>query len=81
MGDQAGQTKDDVTRDVMHSGTNVVYAGGKVSRGTLTVNDNASKADIEKIVEILKENKAKKVTRMIGASGKINTSPVNAAFV
>lgn len=52
----AAETLDDITKDVLASGTNVLYAGNKTSRagldGGLTV------TDIRKVVNQLKRNKA-----------------------
>lgn len=39
LGAQAGQTLDSVTRDVLAGGTNVIYAGGKTARASLTADD------------------------------------------
>lgn len=39
LGAQAGRTLDSITRDIMCGGTNVIYAGGKTSRSTLTASD------------------------------------------
>ena len=39
LGSQAGRTLDSITRDVMAGGTNVIYAGGKLSRSALTSDD------------------------------------------
>lgn len=36
LGGQAGRTLDSITRDVVNSGTNVIYAGGVTSRASLT---------------------------------------------
>lgn len=39
LGSQAGRTLDSVTRDVLAGGTNVIYAGGRASRESLTTAD------------------------------------------
>lgn len=81
MGDQGGQTLDDITRDVIHAGTQVIYCGGQVARNALLVTNNITYAEIEKAVELLKTGLARKITTMVDASGKINTSPINSAFI
>jgi len=81
LGDQAGETKDVLTRDVMNAGTQVIYCGGKTARNTIVATDAITYAELEKAEELLKEGRAKTITRMIGASGKISTSPVASAFI
>ena len=39
LGSQAGRTLDTITREVLAGGTNVMYAGEKTSRATLTADD------------------------------------------
>lgn len=39
LGSQAGRTLDSITRDILMGGTNVLYAGEKLSRATLTMSD------------------------------------------
>ncbi len=52
----AAETLDDITKDVLAAGTNVLYAGGKTSRATLA--DGLTVTDIRKVVNQLKRNKA-----------------------
>ena len=51
-------------RDVALSGTNVVYAGGKTSRETLTTADKMSVAVVKDSIEILATNNAPKYNNM-----------------
>ncbi len=60
-GRQAGLTLDTVTRNVLQSGTNVYYCGGKDSRKSLTVADKLTVADVKKIAAILKAANAPKI--------------------
>jgi len=60
-GRQAGLTLDTVTRNVLQSGTNVFYGGGKTSRKTLTVEDRLTVKEVKKIVAFLKANNAPKI--------------------
>lgn len=60
-GRQAGLTLDTVTRNVLQSGTNVFYGGGKTSRKALTANDKLTVAEVKKIVAFLKANNAPKI--------------------
>lgn len=54
IGDQAGRTLDSITRDALAAGTNVIYAGGKTSRKTLTSTDTLTVDLIEKAATQLK---------------------------
>jgi N4-gp56 family major capsid protein len=61
LGDQAGRTLDTITREVLVSGTNVLYAGGKSARTALTASDKLTVMDIKKAVRELKVGLAKKI--------------------
>lgn len=80
-GDQMGETKDVLCRESLHAGTSVFYGGGRVSRVTVATGDNLTQTMLDKVVEGLKAQKAKKVTPMINASDKINTSPVASSYI
>ena len=82
LGDQMGDTIDQITRDILAAGTSVFYAGtGNVARADVATGDNITDVLIKKAVRLLKNNKAKKITRMINADTGINTTPINAAFI
>ena len=57
-GRQAGMTLDTVTRDVLHSGTNVTYCGSGTSRKTLTVDDQLNVDTIMQVVAKLRSMNA-----------------------
>lgn len=61
LGEQADDTLDEVTRDVVSNGTNVLFAGGGVSSDDVTVEDKISSAWIKQAVKILKKANAKPV--------------------
>ena len=62
LGDQAGRTLDTITREVLVSGTNVIYAGGTVNARTgLTSAMKLTVMDIKKAVRELKIGLAKKI--------------------
>ena len=62
LGDQAGRTLDTVTREILCSGTNVLYAGGTVSaRTSVGSTMKLSVDDIKKAVRELKVGLAKKI--------------------
>lgn len=82
LGDQMGDTIDQITRDILAAGTSVFYAGtGNVARADVATGDNITDVLVKKAVRLLKNNKAKKITRMINADTGINTTPINAAFI
>ncbi len=61
LGDNAGETLDSLTADVLSTGTNVQYPNGKAARASLTTNDVLTVAEIKKAVRTLKGNRAKKL--------------------
>lgn len=58
---QAGDTLDIVTRNEVVKGTNVIYAGGKTSRATLTTADKLTPTLVNKAVTFLKKQHAPKI--------------------
>lgn len=65
-GNQAGETLDTITREVMNGGTNVMYSGGKTARhllvgGEASGNSLLSVLDVKKAVRYLKAQKAQKI--------------------
>lgn len=81
LGIQAGDTLDQLTRDVLVAGTSVQYASTATSRATVTSAMKLTKAEIMEAVRTLKGNNAKKITSMVDPSDGFNTSPVDAAYV
>jgi len=79
LGDQAADTFDQLTRDVLAAGTSVFYANGVGGRGSVAA--NVSLTDYRKIARALRKNLAKKVTKMITGTDQVGTTPVKAAFV
>lgn len=61
LGDQAGRTLDTITREVLVQGTNVLYAGGRAARTSITASDKLTVGDIKKAVRELKVGLAKKI--------------------
>ncbi|MEO7899631.1 MAG: N4-gp56 family major capsid protein, partial [Capsulimonas sp.] len=56
LGFQAGQTIDQLARDFMASGTNVIYATGKTARNLVTSTDKFTSAEIKKAVRTLEKS-------------------------
>lgn len=61
LGQQAGQTLDTITREVLSAGTNVQYAGAKSQRSAITKDDVLKVDEIKKAVRTLKGKNAKKI--------------------
>ncbi len=61
LANNAGETLDSLTADVLATGLNVHYAGGKSARSELVEGDVATIDTIREIVRTLKVNKAKRI--------------------
>lgn len=82
MGDQAGDTLDQLTRDVLVAGTNVIFSGtANTQNDHVAAGDVATLANVKAAVLALKLAKAKKVTRMINPTDGFNTTPINASYI
>lgn len=79
LGEQAGETIDEVTRDVVNAGTAAVFAGGVAN--TAAVATKMTDAELKKAIKTLKLQNAKKFTTTITGSVKVNTFPIRSAFV
>lgn len=69
LGEQAGLSIETITRDMLLAGTNVMYAGGKLSRGTVTSSDKITALDILKIRREFVRRKVKKISLPNGKKG------------
>lgn len=82
LGDQAGDTLDQITRDVLAAGTSASYSGTSNTQNShVAAGDVIDKADVTAAVLTLKLNNAKKVTRMVNPETGYNTTPLNAAYI
>lgn len=59
LADQATLSLDTISRDAMHAGMNVQFAGGKANRAALTAGDKLTPEEIKKAVRTLKRNNCK----------------------
>jgi len=78
-GIQIGETIEVVTISTLKADTNVFYANNVASR-TL-VNSPPLAGDFKRIERSLQNNKAEYITKMIGASQKISTEPIDPAYI
>lgn len=81
LGDQAGDTLDQICRDILAAGTNVQYANGSGSRAAIDSTDKISLLEVKMAIRTLKSNNTRKVTTMINPTDGYNTTPVNSCFV
>lgn len=82
LGDQTGDTLDQLTRDVLNAGTNVYYGGtGHTLRTQVAAGEIITDTLVKKAVRLLKNNKARRMTKMVNATTGYNTTPLNASYV
>jgi N4-gp56 family major capsid protein len=81
LGQQSGNTLDQLTRDVIIAGTTVQYASTATQRTEVAASMKLTLAEIQEAVRTLKNNLADKITEMIDPSDGVSTSPVNAAYI
>ena len=81
LSDQAGDTLDQLTRDIMVTGTNIRYTAGRVSRVTVAAGDVLLAADIIAAVETLKAGKARYMSTFVDPTTGYNTVPLPPCFV
>lgn len=82
LADQAADTLDQLCRDVMVAGTNVVYAGsGNAATADVAAGDVITTANINSAVETLKAGKARFVTSFVDPTTGYNTSPLPPCYI
>lgn len=81
LGQQAGNTFDQLCRDTLLAGTTVQYATGAAGRTSITSTMKISAAEIRKATRTMKQQNAIKITSMISPNPNIDTIPVNSCFV
>jgi N4-gp56 family major capsid protein len=82
LGEQASDTIDQLTRDVLAACTNVYYSGaGNTSRAEIAAGDIIADANIASVLSFLKNANCKKLTRMIEPSTGYSTVPLAASYV
>lgn len=81
LGDQAGDTLDQLARDIFNAGTTVQYASTANARTDITAAMKITPGEIREAVRTLKNANAKRITRMIDASTGYGTAPINSCYV
>ena len=79
LADQAAETKDTLTRDVLVAGTQVRYAGGVTARTSIVT--AIADDDIDSVIRTLENANAKKVRRMLKPGSGYNTTPIRPAYI
>lgn len=78
LGEQAGQTVDEIIRDILVAGTNVVYANGAARNA---VNTAISASALKTVIRALNRQNAKHVKGQLNASTGIGTSPIRPGYI
>jgi len=89
LGEQAGDTLDQLARDVLVAGTNVQYhinvAYGVVvdaeRRTNILATDVLNATAVKKAVRTLQNGKAKKLRKIVNSNTGYLTTPINAAYI
>lgn len=77
LGQQMGETFDQIARDRYATATNIVYANGTT---TVTVTQIVDKNDLDRTYRLLRNNRAKPFVPQMLASQRIGSGSVNAAY-
>lgn len=80
LGDQAGDTLDQVTRDVLAAGTAVTYANG-TARTDVGSSHLITSTLVRQVVRTMKIANARRITTMVDPDTGYATTPVNACYV
>lgn len=86
-GEQAADTMEFIRYGYLCAGTNVIYSGGAAGRAALVATAAAggtagvvNKQDLELAERALRRHRCKPVTQIVGATAKVSTQPVAAAY-
>ena len=81
LAQQAGNTLDILTRNILAAGTTIQYASTAAARTDITAAMKITKAEIQEAVKTLKGNNARKMTSQVDPSDGFNTSAIPACFI
>lgn len=81
LGEQAGDSLDQLCRDIIAAGTTIQYASTATARNEVTAAMKMTRAEVKEIVRTLKGNNAKPLTSRIDPTTGYNTVPLNRCFV
>ena len=77
LGQQMGETFDELYRDLLATATNVVWANGT---STLTTTQVLDQGDLDRAYRLIRVNKARPFSPMIMASQNVGTGPVMPSY-
>ena len=78
LGEQAAETIDEILRDILVAGTNVVYSNGAARNA---VNTPLSAGVLKTAIRALNRQNAKMVREQLNASTGIGTTPIRPAYI
>lgn len=81
LGEQVGDTLDQLARDVMAATTTKQYASSATQTSDITAAMKITRAEVKEAVRTLRSNNAKPITSMINPSTGYNTTPIGKSFV
>lgn len=81
LGEQVGNTLDQLARDVMAATGTKQYASSATSTITVTSTMKINRDEVKEAVRTLQTNLAKPVTSMINPTSGYNTMPLNRAYI
>ncbi len=81
LAQQAGNTFDQLIRDIIIAGTTIQYASTAAARTDVTAAMKMTLAEVQEAVRTLKNNNAEKITEMIDPSDGVGTMPINACYI
>lgn len=81
LGQQAGNSIDQLTRDVLAAGTTEQFASTATSTATISASMKITADEIREAVRTLQGNNVRPITRMVNPATGFNTSPIMPCFV
>lgn len=81
LGDQVGDSLDQLCRDVIAATTTKQYASTATSTATVSSSMKLNRQEVKEAVRTLKTNNAKPIMSMINPSTGYNTTPLNRAYI
>ena len=81
LGDQMGDTLDQLVRDVIVAGTTIQYASTATTRLTVAAGMILTGDEIREAVRTLQGNNAKPITQIVNVSDGFNSSPIMPAYI
>lgn len=81
LGEQAGDSIDQICRTVLVAGTTVQYAATATATNEVTAAMKLTRDEVKQAVRTLQGNNARPVTAMVNAGANVNTMPINRAYI